>query len=40
MDKSQIHKQYINIVNFQLKKDSAIIDEINKEISNGLSIIK
>ena len=40
MDKSQIHKQYISIVNFQLKKDSTIIDEINKEISNGLSLMK
>ena len=33
MDKSQLHKQYIMVVNNQLKRDSIIIEEINKEIS-------
>ena len=33
MDKSQLHKQYVMVVNNQLKRDSIIIEEINKEIS-------
>tara|TARA_Y100001933_G_C18905157_1_gene524245 strand:+ start:407 stop:1111 length:705 start_codon:yes stop_codon:yes gene_type:complete len=33
MDKSQFHKQYVMVVNNQLKRDSIIIEEINKEIS-------